>query len=78
MASSDNLEITVDRDECTGCGVCANEAPETFELDDDDVAVVKDKPWDDVDAVVAAAEGCPTESITVVDKAAGKKLYPED
>ncbi len=75
--ASDNLEVTVDRDQCTGCGVCVNEAPETFELDDDDVATVKEKPWDDSEAIVAAAEGCPTESITVVDKDSGETLAPQ-
>ena len=30
----------VDRDECTGCGACEEVAPGTFELDDEDIAIV--------------------------------------
>ena len=36
MADIDKLKIAIDRDECIGDGLCVNEAPETFELDDED------------------------------------------
>ncbi len=72
-----DLKVTVNQDDCTGCGVCEGEAPNSFEMNDDDVAQAKDPVGDDVDTVIAAAESCPVECITVVD-ASGKTLYPED
>ena len=40
MADIDKLKINIDRDECIGDGLCANEAPETFEMDDESKAVL--------------------------------------
>lgn len=77
MADIDNLKITIDRDECIGDGACVNEAPETFELDDEDKAVVKGGSTDSQDSILEAARSCPTECIIVEDKA-GNKLFPEE
>lgn len=38
------MRVEVDRDRCEGNAVCVGLAPELFELDDDDYAVVKDDP----------------------------------
>ena len=35
MGDIEKLKISIDRDECIGDGLCAEEAPATFELDDD-------------------------------------------
>ncbi len=78
MADIDKLKVTVDRDACIGDGACCNDAPETFEMDDEDKAVVKSGSTDSRDAILEAAQNCPTDAITIVDKATGKKLYPED
>ncbi len=73
-----DLEITVDVDECIGCGACVTEAPETFDMNDEDKAFVKEPPHDEQDMILAGAEACPTDSIKVVDKATGEVLYPLD
>ncbi len=77
MPSVEALKITVDQDQCSGCGVCEGEAPEAFEMNDDDQAVPKNPLGGDFESIMSAAEGCPTECITVVDTQAGKQLYPE-
>ena len=77
MPSPESVTITVNKDECTGCGVCATEAPDTFELNDDDIAEVKNPPGDDMETIMAAAEGCPSEAIVIVDKDSGEQIYPE-
>ena len=33
-------EIVIDRDECTSCVQCADNLPDVFAMDDDDIAVV--------------------------------------
>ncbi|MGA4842995.1 ferredoxin [Streptomyces sp. G45] len=40
--SQDQLEVWIDQDLCTGDGICAQYAPEVFELDIDGLAYVKD------------------------------------
>lgn len=40
-ASSEALEVWIDQDLCTGDGICAQYAPDVFELDIDGLAYVK-------------------------------------
>lgn len=70
--------IVIDRDECTGDAVCLDEAPNTFELDDENIVVVIDPEGDDPDAILAAAEACPTEAIILYDAETGEKVFPKD
>ncbi len=53
----------VDRDECTGCEQCVEIAANTFELDDDDIAVVKNPQGDPEDVIQEAIDDCPAECI---------------
>lgn len=56
-------KVEVNKDKCIGCGACTAIAPDVFEFDDDGLAkAVKNEINDDVKT---AAEGCPTEAITV-------------
>lgn len=60
------MKAIVDKDTCTGCGLCPDACPEVFEMGDD-TATVK------VDVVPATAEascreameGCPVEAISI-------------
>jgi ferredoxin len=76
---SDELQVRVDQDLCTGDGLCAQYAPEVFEFDIDGLAYVKDRagelqltPGARVDVpthlrleVIDAAKECPGECIHV-------------
>ncbi len=57
------------RDECLGDGICADECPEVFEMDDEDLAtVVNPEPDESLrEAVESAAEECPAEIIIIED-----------
>jgi ferredoxin len=55
--------IAIDRERCTGSGMCIVYAPGTFAHDDETKAVVLDPPTDGIDEVQAAAEGCPAAAI---------------
>jgi ferredoxin len=59
--------ITVDRSVCQGTGLCAGVAPEFFALDGTHLSAPRQEVVDADDAVLDAAECCPTEAITVVD-----------
>jgi ferredoxin len=61
--------MRVDFAACEGNGVCAVEAPEVFDLDDDDNLIVLEAAPDDVlrPKVEAAARACPKRAIVVGD-----------
>ena len=58
-------EIRIDREKCMGSGNCSFWAPATFDLDDEGVAVVTDPSGEPEEKVVLAAQGCPTQAISV-------------
>lgn len=76
MDNAAKLKICIDREQCIGDGLCVNEAPETFDLDDDQKAFVLADPGDELEYILAAAKSCPLDIISVEDSATGKKLYP--
>jgi ferredoxin len=73
------LEIQIDRDKCIGSGNCGFFAPATFDIDDQLKAVLLETAGgpdgDADDAVLSAADGCPTEAITV--RRGGVVVFPE-
>ncbi|MFH1746695.1 MAG: ferredoxin [Planctomycetota bacterium] len=71
-------KIEVDRDTCTGCELCTSEAPDTFEMDDDSIAIVTNQEGDSPDAILSAAQSCPSEAIILHDADSGDKVWPED
>ena len=60
------MKVSVDKDLCTGCGLCVDTVPDVFELVDDlasvKMATVKKNLYD---AVREAADDCPSEAIIV-------------
>ena len=59
------LRIEVDRDRCMGQGTCEFYAPNTFALDEDGISTVVDPEGDPEEKVLLAAQGCPTQAISV-------------
>ena len=47
-------------------------------MDDEDIAVVKDPEGDSPEDILAAAQGCPTDAITLHDEETGEKVWPEE
>jgi ferredoxin len=60
------LDIVIDRGACMGSGNCSFWAPGVFDLDDDGIAVVLDPAAAPEDKIVLAAQGCPTQAISVL------------
>lgn len=71
-----DIEIRIMRPKCIGAATCVVYAPSTFDLDDDNIAIVKNEEWDKLEKIVAAAQSCPVVAIEVYHK--GKKLFPEE
>ena len=56
-------EVTED---CIACGLCVDTCPDVFEMGDEFAEVIVDEvPEECEDAVVQAAEECPTEAILI-------------
>lgn len=68
--------IKVIRDQCISAGTCVVFAPETFDLDEDGIAVVKEGTWDEAETIIKAAKSCPVTAI-IVEDLEGNQIYPE-
>lgn len=68
-------KIVVDRTKCQGIGACVSTAPDVFEIDREGKAAVIDAEGADDETVLAAAEACPLEAITLFDEE-DQQVYP--
>ncbi len=60
------MVVKVIDERCIQCGLCAELAPEVFELPEDSTARVKSQPKaNDEESAKEAAQSCPTEAIEV-------------
>ncbi|HEY8532910.1 MAG TPA: ferredoxin [Micromonospora sp.] len=91
-STTGELRVWIDQNLCTGDGLCAQYAPEVFELDVDGLAYVKDSsgelqlaPGSQVDVpshlrrdVIDAAKDCPGCCIHVLRRADGVEIAGPD
>jgi ferredoxin len=59
------MQVILDRDKCTGLGICESVAPDHFEIDDDgELVVLRDDVTDDERATIEdAVRQCPTGAL---------------
>ena len=69
------MKIKVDRKLCIGVGTCTVVAPNTFELDDELKAVIKDPKGHSDEVIIESAKVCPVFAIIIEDED-GKQIYP--
>jgi ferredoxin len=74
LSPQNRIGVTVDRLQCIGSGDCVDTAPDVFQLDDEDKAVVVDPDGASVDDIILAAGNCPVSAIFVVGEEGD--LYP--
>jgi ferredoxin len=74
LSPENRIGIRVDRALCIGSGDCVDTAPDVFQLDEEDKAVVVDPDGAAVDDVIVAAGNCPVSAIFVVGE--DGDLYP--
>jgi ferredoxin len=62
------MEVRIDEDLCTGCGLCEETCPDIFKMDEEkDIAEVIKIEYDDYDeeCIQEAVESCPAEAIII-------------
>ncbi|GLY00139.1 MULTISPECIES: ferredoxin [Actinoplanes] len=91
-AAEEELQVWIDQDLCTGDGLCAQYAPEVFELDIDGLAYVKDGAGDLLQSpgvrvgvpshlileVIDSAKECPGDCIYVARESDGVAVAGPD
>lgn len=71
------VKIKVINELCISAGTCIIHAPDTFDLDEDGIAYVKEGTWDEAQTIIAAAASCPTTAI-IIEDLQGNQIYPEE
>jgi ferredoxin len=68
--------VQIDRLLCVGFGDCITEAPDTFEFDDEGIAVFREDTGDvSLPALLKACEACPVDALVVLDDT-GRQIVP--
>lgn len=71
------FKIEIDRDLCIGDGACCGEAPNTFEMDADNIAIVKDTEGHTPEEILQASQTCPVDAIKLKDASTGEQVWPK-
>jgi ferredoxin len=68
-------KIEIDRALCIGAATCLAVSPDTFELDNEAKAVLKNTHGNTDEEILDSAKTCPTKAIKLFDES-GKQMYP--
>ncbi|WP_306328813.1 ferredoxin [Streptomyces venezuelae] len=74
----DRWHVEVDRSVCIGSGMCVNHAPDGFRLDSARQSHPVEPESDAGERLLAAAEGCPVEAITITLADGGEPVFPPE
>jgi ferredoxin len=60
------MKVRVDKDLCTGCGLCPDNVPEVFKMEGDAASTIRETVEEPlIDKVKDAANDCPVEAIAL-------------
>ncbi|MFD3514056.1 ferredoxin [Streptomyces sp. NPDC058657] len=74
----DRWHVEVDRGLCIGSGMCVHTAGRSFRLDTARQSHSVNPDTDADEDVLAAAEGCPVEAITIALHDTGEPVFPPE
>ena len=69
-------KIVIDRDLCIGAASCIAVSGETYELDNENKAIVTHADAAEDATLLMSAESCPTKAIVLFDKS-GAQVFPK-
>lgn len=78
VGAGDRWHVEVDRSLCIGSAQCLHHAPDGFRLDTARQSRPVAPDTDANERVLAAAEGCPVEAITVTLAGSGEPVFPPE
>jgi ferredoxin len=78
VAAGDRWHIEVDRSVCIGSAQCVHHAPDGFHLDTARQSRPKEADMGAGERVLAAAESCPVEAITITLVGSGEAVFPPE
>jgi ferredoxin len=73
---SSKVKIKIIKASCISAAICIIRAPNTFDLDENGIAYVKEGTWDDAVDILEAAKACPTLAVFIEDME-GNQLWPK-
>lgn len=68
--------VRVINEKCIGAASCAAIAPGTYEMNEENIAVVISQNGDPDDMKLLGAQSCPTAAIIVTDTETGEQVWP--
>ena len=68
--------VKVVRDACIGAASCVAVAAQTFQMDNENKAVIQKDSQDPSETILMAAQSCPTKAIIVIDNETGEQVWP--
>jgi len=82
------IKVEVEADKCLGFGSCVIVSPDVFRLDERPgqgvfrsrakLDVLDEAGGKDHENLLIAAQSCPTQAITIIDRKTGKQVYPPE
>lgn len=81
------IKVEVDPDKCLGFGSCVIVSPDVFRLDERpgkdvfrsrELDVLDEAGGKDFENLLIAAQSCPTQAISIIDRKTGKRVYPPE
>lgn len=69
-------KVKVVRDLCIGAASCVAVSPDTFQLDSENKAIIKEASKDAEENILLAAQSCPTKAIVIIDNETGEQVWP--
>ena len=71
--------IEIERNKCISVGNCVAITPDIFDLDEEQIAVMKDPKTpliSDDETILMSARSCPTQAIIIKDAETGEQIFP--
>ncbi|MCL4415226.1 MAG: ferredoxin [Actinobacteria bacterium] len=69
-------KVQVIRHLCIGAATCVAISPSTFQLDNENKAIIEGDSSDTAENILMAAQSCPTKAILVWDSETGQQIWP--
>jgi ferredoxin len=69
--------IKVIREKCIGAASCIAVAPNSYKLDEENIAVILGQKLDSDENLLLSAQSCPTAAIIVTDDETGEQVWPK-